>query len=484
MTLGERLQQLRKAKQMSQEELGNLLLVSRQTVSLWENNQTVPTVDNLIRLKEIFGVSIDSILTGEEITHLVIEEQIQSETAVAEDFELPKEKHSFSFDKNELKLIYKIFNVHLLKRLVIWLFLFLLSTFPTYADTSEEQNSYFVVLFAFIFLCISLVRYIQGLFATKKCIEKVCYRSYTYEIFQKYILVRVLNSCDEIKTQKVYFNEFKKCWETPYCYFLEHKDKTYFIIKKSSLSDTSHLDCFCRNLKSPKTDFGTKKITLLKTAGSFLFFGCFLGLIIAMTIVFESGIESAEEYQVVLESCRCFHYFLPIPLLSIIVGILLNKNNIRNKRNVICGIIIGFIMLIYGFFPSIFSNIDNNLNLVEAQLGFEFPEIIGMNYNKTTNLSGEEETLTTLSFAESVANDFEKFMQEDSRWLKGDNKDFEQIIPEDSEYFPVDFFLVYNKETSEFGKIPKKEGIYQFIYIAYSSEMNVAYIYEYPYVAE
>ena len=66
MTVGEKIQQLRKQNQLSQEELGQQLFVSRQTVSLWENNQTVPTIDNLIRLKEIFGISIDSILTGEE----------------------------------------------------------------------------------------------------------------------------------------------------------------------------------------------------------------------------------------------------------------------------------------------------------------------------------------------------------------------------------------------------------------------------------
>ena len=52
---------------MSQEELGQKLLVSRQTISLWEKDQTVPTIDNLIRLREIFGVSVDEILGFETI---------------------------------------------------------------------------------------------------------------------------------------------------------------------------------------------------------------------------------------------------------------------------------------------------------------------------------------------------------------------------------------------------------------------------------
>lgn len=67
MTVGEKIQTYRKQLGMSQEELGQKLLVSRQTISLWEKDQTVPTIDNLIRLREILGVSVDEILGFENI---------------------------------------------------------------------------------------------------------------------------------------------------------------------------------------------------------------------------------------------------------------------------------------------------------------------------------------------------------------------------------------------------------------------------------
>ena len=66
MNIGENIFNLRKFKGMSQEELAHKLLVSRQTISLWETNQTLPTIDNFLRLKEIFGVSVDRILSAEE----------------------------------------------------------------------------------------------------------------------------------------------------------------------------------------------------------------------------------------------------------------------------------------------------------------------------------------------------------------------------------------------------------------------------------
>ena len=65
MTVGEKIQLYRKRNGLSQEELGQKLLVSRQTVSLWEMDKTLPTVDNLLRLKEIFSVSVDDILSEE-----------------------------------------------------------------------------------------------------------------------------------------------------------------------------------------------------------------------------------------------------------------------------------------------------------------------------------------------------------------------------------------------------------------------------------
>jgi len=66
MTVGENIQKYRKNLGLSQEELGQKLFVSRQTVSLWENNQTVPTIDNLMLLKDVFQVSVDEILSADD----------------------------------------------------------------------------------------------------------------------------------------------------------------------------------------------------------------------------------------------------------------------------------------------------------------------------------------------------------------------------------------------------------------------------------
>ena len=64
---GERIYELRNKNNMSQGDLADRLEVSRQTVSKWENSMCKPEADKLIQLSEIFNISIDYILKGEQI---------------------------------------------------------------------------------------------------------------------------------------------------------------------------------------------------------------------------------------------------------------------------------------------------------------------------------------------------------------------------------------------------------------------------------
>ena len=74
MKFCEKLQKLRKEKGYSQEQLADLLDVSRQSVSKWESGTTYPEMDKLLSLCKIFDVTLDD-LTNDEITDKTIKEK-------------------------------------------------------------------------------------------------------------------------------------------------------------------------------------------------------------------------------------------------------------------------------------------------------------------------------------------------------------------------------------------------------------------------
>ena len=64
MSLGENIYRLRSEKGMSQSELAEALNVSRQSISKWETDGSVPELDKLLSLSSLFGISLDELVKG------------------------------------------------------------------------------------------------------------------------------------------------------------------------------------------------------------------------------------------------------------------------------------------------------------------------------------------------------------------------------------------------------------------------------------
>lgn len=65
MNLGEKLFELRRAKNLTQDDVAEKLNVTRQTVSKWETNQSTPDFDKILPLCELYGISPNELLKGE-----------------------------------------------------------------------------------------------------------------------------------------------------------------------------------------------------------------------------------------------------------------------------------------------------------------------------------------------------------------------------------------------------------------------------------
>ncbi len=75
MELNEKLQQLRKQRGLTQEELAEMLYVSRTAISKWESGRGYPSIDSLKAISKLFAISIDDLLSSEELMSIAETDQ-------------------------------------------------------------------------------------------------------------------------------------------------------------------------------------------------------------------------------------------------------------------------------------------------------------------------------------------------------------------------------------------------------------------------
>ena len=207
MTVGEKIQMYRKQFKMSQEELGQKLLVSRQTISLWEKDQTVPTIENLIRLREIFGVSVDDILGFE--------------SGKQKDEIIPNETYQFQFDKEELNEIQRQQRKNIYKRPIIFTLccIFLI----VYAIGGDAPD--FIIGFAFGMFLIGTVSHIKDIQLYKKtwvdCVDRICKSTYVHRVYEDYIYISTYHENEKIHESKCSFSDIEQIQQFDKWLFLQ-----------------------------------------------------------------------------------------------------------------------------------------------------------------------------------------------------------------------------------------------------------------------
>ena len=80
MEFNEKLQELRKHKGLTQEELAESLYVSRTAISKWESGRGYPNIDSLKEISRFFDITIDELLSGDELLTLAEKENKQKES--------------------------------------------------------------------------------------------------------------------------------------------------------------------------------------------------------------------------------------------------------------------------------------------------------------------------------------------------------------------------------------------------------------------
>ncbi len=221
MTVGQRIQHYRKLQGLSQEELGQKLLVSRQTVSLWENDQTLPTIDNLVRLKEIFGVSIDEILDDKS--------EQREETA--------SEQYHFRFSYNELTLLRDV-SAHRAYSSALGAVVGLLVTLiwgNLIPDSLPFVTSLYVAM-----LVVGAGEFFNLHKKWKNKMSAMLRQTFVYDVHENYMEIRIYEAERLLQMYWIPYAEMKMIREKKGCMFFCFAD-TWFMVRKADLREGSLL---------------------------------------------------------------------------------------------------------------------------------------------------------------------------------------------------------------------------------------------------
>ena len=82
MEFNEKLQELRKNKGLTQEELAEILFVSRTAISKWESGRGYPNIESLKAIAKLFSITVDELLSGEELLNIAEHDYKQRENHI------------------------------------------------------------------------------------------------------------------------------------------------------------------------------------------------------------------------------------------------------------------------------------------------------------------------------------------------------------------------------------------------------------------
>ncbi|MBQ7005425.1 MAG: helix-turn-helix transcriptional regulator [Clostridia bacterium] len=412
MNIGENIQNFRKKLSLSQEELAQKIPVSRQTVSQWENGQTVPSIDNLIILKEIFGVSVDEIL-GVGNAETEKEEE-------AENVTLPRERYTVRHTKQELKEYYRanVKSYFLMPAVFEGILLVLLFLLMSVTEYLYDTFAGIIIGACLMGILIPLRRFILYRKSWQCSFMKIYESTYEYTFFDDCFIAEVYRQGEKIFSRKALYSDIERTEQVGKWISFQLGNQV-FLIKKEELKDNSVLltDIYNKKAGMRGKPFSRKRSMIKKFA------------VIILLLILTAIPGFIDRYNNSSEAVENFEFF---------TGIRLPEPSAEETKN-----------------------------LTDEALG----------------LRGYVLYEDNLTFDETEANELEKNLDSDTRWIKGLPDELLGITAGLTEVYmrdiDFDYVLIFNSTDGSFNKLPDKNGIYYCINALYDCETNHLKILEY-----
>lgn len=519
MCLGDQIKYHRKKNGLSQDELAEKIGVSRQSVSLWEKNKTIPTMKNLVAISEIFGVTVGELLYNDH--------DVQQGDVFGFPFKADKVLGSAktSWDAETIKKAMNLFyRKKLINRSILSAVGFLywigsvISLLTSNADKFSEPAAYiiFVMVFAVIWVLFSIPLILQ-LNRRRKSIKGA------------------LNSTGETDVTKV---EFRRCGigfcraeENPlgnfFAYYNEIQgiflsEKILAISCGSSLYPVKIQDIegdkdeilglLARNVRYlyttdviyryPKCKMPREKIKRFNRVSWILFFAAIITFFAAALcqMSFIKNTESPFNIIAIIAGA--------LPLVLAIGSLVMSIAGKAKGMNVTGRLVISAVITLYSilllFILSAFSwdlGLGSSyvpadyslLTEIEDKTDMDFPDTgellrrdVGV-YSSYINTPSVQtafvsDNALSATFTDlQETRDFENYLKESANWIKNVSDFPELFSGKFGNVRDYQYFCIFNVTTGEINYFENLPGTYELIYLKYDEEENKLDIIEYTF---
>lgn len=467
MTVGQRIQEHRKKNGLSQEELGQKLCLSRQTVSLWEKDQTLPSVDNLLLLRDIFGISVDELL-GEE--------------KIEEPEEKALEVHTFTYEDEPLRKMYK-------NQFSIFLFMLTFAAVITAVVWSGDADRVYVGLLLAGTAVMAFLLW-NNIKERKHVLGTLPGKTVTVSLYDSELVFAAEREGEKLSRNSIPFDQIDNVVVDNFFYQLFHGNRVYFfpvsMFQKEALDPESRLEILL------KSRLAKNRRTPTKGGWRWISFGLvylcilapFLGVLAAMGI---GTVLDGEDF-FLTDYFWVYYLLMLIPLASFAVGVYLRHKKKKAAKNIVAGLLCGMILFSIGSgVNSSTADMDREyaeetFSWAECTLGFVLPktELMINTLYEETFLGDDFYDYTSVCIAVITPGEREAFeagLTEETNWLSDLPDEVKVILPFEGGY---DHILLYNGYTGEYNRLPAEEGWYYFTCLLYDKETGTVTLWDFP----
>lgn len=314
------------------------------------------------------------------------------------------------------------------------------------------------------------------------------------EFYEDYIIINHKKSSVTIN-----YSEISRCVETDTNFYLEYPNKNLIIIIQKNKCDLELINFIRSKFKNLENNLGdssnfkgvdnfkntdnTLSISYFMTFLFILTIGSLWGALWSYSLIDELNPQHAFNF---LKNTWIFWCWLPIPIISIVLGYKYKNKGINCTKNIVGGFIIVFLLLIYGSFclmPTFnedYSKINDYKNYIDANIPSS-GELEIHYWGNYFDDDKKEYSIINVYYDKEDVSDLVSSIENSKNWILSTKIKSELKILLPSQFRAKEdlYYSVYNKTINEYNTIPNESGVYEVYAMRYDKTKKELTIHKY-----